>query len=238
MKQYAQFAGINGFETAKIIRTRQRNQNTPIIFLTAYSRSENFIFQGYSVGAVDYMLKPIVPEILISKVVVFIELFKKTAEIKQQAERLAESNKFLQRQIKEHQQTEKLLRKREGEFAAIFRAIPDVIIFVNKDGLITIANPAVSTVFGYEAEELIIAETKQPDAILLDVMMPDMDGPTTLKKLQANELTNHIPTIFLTAKAMISEQQQFRNLGVAGIITKPFDALDLIERIRDILLWE
>ncbi|KYC41847.1 hypothetical protein WA1_17660 [Scytonema hofmannii PCC 7110] len=147
--------GLNGFETAEIIRTRQRNQNTPIIFLTAYSRSENFIFQGYSVGAVDYMLKPIVPEILISKVVVFIELFKKTAEIKQQAERLADSNKFLQKQIKEHQQTEKLLRKREGEFAAIFRAIPDVIIFVNKDGLITIANPAVSTVFGYEPEELI-----------------------------------------------------------------------------------
>ncbi|KYC41848.1 two-component system response regulator [Scytonema hofmannii PCC 7110] len=120
-----------------------------------------------------------------------------------------------------------------------------ILVIDDEEGVRELVQVCLETIGGWDVftaprgkEGLAIAETKQPDAILLDVMMPDMDGPTTLKKLQANELTNHIPTIFLTAKAMISEQQQFRNLGVAGIITKPFDALDLIERIREILLWE
>lgn len=145
---------MEGFETAKIIRTRQQNQHTPIIFLTAISKSEMFVFKGYSVGAVDYLVKPIVPEILISKVGVFIELFQKTAEVKQQAQQLVAINEILKNKIKEHEKTEELLQRREGEFAAIIRSLPDAIIFVNSAGVITMANPAVKTIFGYEPEEI------------------------------------------------------------------------------------
>ncbi len=86
-------------------------------------------------------------------------------------------------------------------------------------------------------EGLAIAEAEQPDAILLDVMMSDMDGSTTFRHLQANAATAHIPTIFLTAKAKMSEQQQLLALGVTGMIAKPFKATDLVEQIREILNW-
>ncbi|HAN76118.1 MAG TPA: two-component system response regulator [Planktothrix sp. UBA8407] len=87
------------------------------------------------------------------------------------------------------------------------------------------------------SEGIVLATAEKPDAILLDVMMPDMDGPTTFKHLQANPLTQNIPTILLTAKAKISEKQQFIQLGVTGVITKPFEAMDLVAQIRNLLKW-
>src|SRR4028119_52804 len=77
-----QMPGMDGFETATLIRNRARSQHTPIIFITAFSTSDNHVSRGYSLGAVDYLFKPIEPEILISKVAVFVCLFKKTQEVK------------------------------------------------------------------------------------------------------------------------------------------------------------
>lgn len=85
------------------------------------------------------------------------------------------------------------------------------------------------------SEGLAKAAAELPDAILLDVMMPDMDGPETFGKLQANAATAQIPTIFLTAKAQISEQRQFIDLGVAGVLTKPFNPQYLADQIAEIL---
>ena len=76
---------INGFETAGLIRQREKTRYTPIIFLTAINKTEQHVFKGYSLGAVDYLTKPFVPEILRSKVVAFVELHKKTEEVKRQA---------------------------------------------------------------------------------------------------------------------------------------------------------
>lgn len=87
-----QMPGMDGFETAKLIREQERSRHTPIIFLTAFSTSDKLVFKGYSLGAVDYLLKPIDPEILTSKVAVFVDLFKKTAEVKRQAAQLAAVN--------------------------------------------------------------------------------------------------------------------------------------------------
>jgi two-component system, OmpR family, alkaline phosphatase synthesis response regulator PhoP len=81
------------------------------------------------------------------------------------------------------------------------------------------------------------AERELPDAILLDVMMPEMDGIATFKELQANPLTAKIPVIFLTAKAQTAERRQFSDLGVCGTIAKPFNSLDLPDRIAKILNW-
>jgi len=80
--------GMDGFETAALIRQRGRTQNTPIIFLTAFEHDEPQVFKGYTVGAVDYLAKPVVPQVLRSKVSVFVEMFRKTEEFKQQAELL------------------------------------------------------------------------------------------------------------------------------------------------------
>ena len=86
------------------------------------------------------------------------------------------------------------------------------------------------------SEGLAIAQTDRPDAILLDIMMPDLDGMETLKNLKANNLTQHVPVLLLTAKAQTTEQQLV-SLGVAGIISKPFDPLTLPSTIARALSW-
>lgn len=80
--------GISGFETAELVRKRRRSEQTPIIFLTGRHPDAQHVFRGYEVGAVDYMVKPIVPEVLKSKVVVFVELYNKGAQIEAQKEEL------------------------------------------------------------------------------------------------------------------------------------------------------
>src|SRR5688572_4712591 len=84
--------GLDGLETAELIRGRDKSRNIPIIFLTADSTGGRHLSRGYSLGAVDYIVKPIEPDILRSKVAVFVELFKKTQEIQRQAELLQEKN--------------------------------------------------------------------------------------------------------------------------------------------------
>jgi signal transduction histidine kinase/DNA-binding response OmpR family regulator len=78
--------GMDGFETAALIRQRQRSETTPIIFISAVNDTETHVSRGYSLGAVDYILTPVVPEILRAKIAVFVDLFKKTEQIKRQAE--------------------------------------------------------------------------------------------------------------------------------------------------------
>jgi len=104
--------GIDGFETARLIRSRERSRATPIIFLTAAADEMNSMFRGYEVGAVDYLMKPVVPEVLKSKVAVFVELHRKS-------ERLRESEDKLRR-LAAH-----LISVREEERAHIAREIHD-----------------------------------------------------------------------------------------------------------------
>jgi signal transduction histidine kinase len=104
--------GLDGFETAKLIRGRERSKQTPIIFLTAQADEMNSMFRGYAVGAVDYLMKPVVPEVLKSKVSIFVELHMKS-------ERLRESEDKLRR-LAAH-----LISVREEERAHIAREIHD-----------------------------------------------------------------------------------------------------------------
>ena len=88
--------GIDGLETAELIRSREKSRAIPIIFLTANSTGVSHLTRGYSLGAVDYIVKPVDPDILRSKVAVFVDLFKKNREIKQQAALLEEKNRQLE----------------------------------------------------------------------------------------------------------------------------------------------
>src|SRR4051812_25606262 len=81
--------GMDGFETAALIRQRARSETTPIIFISAVNDTVNHVAQGYSIGAVDYILTPVVPEILRAKIGVFVDLFRKTEQVKRQAEERA-----------------------------------------------------------------------------------------------------------------------------------------------------
>src|SRR5437879_123606 len=76
---------VDGFETAALIRQREKSRHTPIIFLTAINKTEQHVFKGYSLGAVDYLTKPFVPEVLLSKVSAFVELHKRREQVNRQA---------------------------------------------------------------------------------------------------------------------------------------------------------
>ncbi|MEO0431207.1 MAG: response regulator [Cyanobacteria bacterium J06656_5] len=86
-------------------------------------------------------------------------------------------------------------------------------------------------------EGIAIAKSHPPDLILLDVMMPDEDGIEVFNQLQSDPLTQPIPTILLTAKARMSERQEFMKIGVMGIITKPFKARELTQQINQMVGW-
>lgn len=84
---------------------------------------------------------------------------------------------------------------------------------------------------------LDVAIANMPDAILLDVTMPGMDGLATLSALKANDNTADIPIIFLTAKAQAADRRRFYEAGAAGVITKPFDPNTLASQIAGFLAW-
>ena len=86
-------------------------------------------------------------------------------------------------------------------------------------------------------EGVQLAQEQHPDAILLDVMMPDMDGPTTLQQLRSNTSTSAIPVIFLTAKVQGSDRKRFAEFGVAAVLPKPFDPMLLCSQISEALGW-
>jgi len=113
-----QMPGIDGFETAKLIRQRERSQHTPIIFLTAFTDSNDLRSHGYTLGAVDYLYKPIEPIILASKVSVFIDLFRKNLEVQSQAAQLIAKNTEIVRAQAARQQAEDANRLKD-EFLAI-----------------------------------------------------------------------------------------------------------------------
>lgn len=134
-----QMPDMDGFETAALIRQRERSRHTPIIFVTAFNTSDNMVFRGYSLGAVDYLFKPIEPEILKSKVAAFIDLFQKSAEVKRQAAQLAAMNAEL--------------KKREEMFRSLSACSPVGIFLTDTHGKCTYANPRYHTIFGLTPEQ-------------------------------------------------------------------------------------
>ena len=123
---------------------------------------------------------------------------------------------------------------------------PKRVLVIDDEGDIReVAKVSLEMVGGWEAltassgsEGLDRARAEQPDAILLDVMMPDMDGPSTFNKLQGDAEIRHIPVILLTAKVQANERRRFAELGVMGMIAKPFDPLSLPREVAEVLGWD
>jgi len=124
---------MDGFETAEMIRARRKSLQTPILFVTAY-RSDEQLFRGYNLGAVDFLFKPIVPEILQSKVNVFVELQRSEQLLRRKAEELARTEK---------------------RFRAVLEAAPDAMVITNQAGTVELANSRADTLFGRSREALI-----------------------------------------------------------------------------------
>ena len=105
-----QMPELNGFETAAIIYERDKLKNIPIIFITAFSYDEAYIFKGYKTGGVDYIYKPIKPELLRMKVSVFVELYRKNQQLLLHEKKLLAANKSLQKEIEERKTSEAKIR--------------------------------------------------------------------------------------------------------------------------------
>jgi PAS domain S-box-containing protein len=143
--------GMDGFETAAMIRKRPRSEHTPIIFVTSISNSENNIFQGYSLGAVDYMLTPLVPDVLRTKVSVFVELHRKTELIKHQAEQLRQAEEAKHRRELAEVSDQLEAETKRNRF---FTLALDLLGIADFNGFFLQINPSWEKVLGYTETEL------------------------------------------------------------------------------------
>jgi CheY-like chemotaxis protein len=119
-----------------------------------------------------------------------------------------------------------------------------ILITDDEEDIREVAALSLETVAGWDvmvassgAQGLARAIEYQPDAILLDVMMPGMDGPSTFRELRKNPATARIPVLLLTAKVQASDQRRFADLGVDAVLFKPFDPLTLSTQIAGVLGW-
>lgn len=119
-----------------------------------------------------------------------------------------------------------------------------ILIIDDEDDIREVAALSLESIANWEvvrassgAQGLARAASEQPDAILLDVMMPGMDGPTTFRKLSEDPATAGIPVLLLTAKVQSSDQRHFADLGVRAVLLKPFDPLTLSTQIAEVLGW-
>ena len=120
-----------------------------------------------------------------------------------------------------------------------------VLIVDDDEAIREVVQSSLELVAGWEVQvassglqALDLAAAGPPDAILLDVMMPAMDGPTTFARLQADARTRNVPVVLLTAKVQAAERRRWEGIGVAGVLAKPFDPLELPGQISDLLGWD
>ncbi|MUG99883.1 response regulator [Scytonema sp. UIC 10036] len=124
--------------------------------------------------------------------------------------------------------------------------MPDkrILIIDNEKRLSAVVQACLENLGGWEAfsansvkEGLLKAKSEQPDAILLDVMMPGEGGLALIEKLRSYPTTQSIPVILLTAKADTVDPEEFSKLGISGVIAKPFDPMQLAQQVAAFLGW-
>jgi PAS domain S-box-containing protein len=174
--------GMNGFETASLIRKRRRSQHTPIIFLTGENEDTKSMFRGYEVGAVDYIVKPVEPAVLVSKVAIFVDLYNKNFELAAQIEQrkkaeralakanedletkirertasLIETNEQLQKEIELRERVEESLRTKEAEtrrLSLVASNTENAVIIKDAYERIEWVNDSFTRIYGYTLDEV------------------------------------------------------------------------------------
>lgn len=150
-----QMPGMDGFETARFIKSRDRTKDIPIIFITATSKEAEHYFTGYSVGAIDYMVKPFVPQTLKSKIEGFVRLYISNKKLQRQTQLLEEQTRKLEKTNQDLLLTTLSLTKAEAHARVIGDTSIDAMFTFDANGIILTVNPAVLTIFGFEEDELV-----------------------------------------------------------------------------------
>ena len=193
-----QMPGMNGFETARMIKARERTKHVPIIFLTAISKDEDYVFKGYSVGAVDYMSKPFQPEILRSKVQVFVDLYAQRRRIAEQEQRIRD----IERQDLELRHMRELLQS-EARFREIVGSAMDAIVVFDADGNISLVNGAAERMFGTTTTDAIGSSITRffPDSVGSDTMSTLCSAADQQRGDAGNSATAVLPHSFTARRA-------------------------------------
>ncbi len=146
---------MNGFDTANLIKLQEQSKGIPIIFMTAESWEREHLFTGYSIGAIDYMVKPIVPLLLKSKIGGFVSMYVIHKKLQIQSELLHERTHELEKTNKNLLLTTHELIRAEAQARVIGETSIDTMITFSKSGRIIAVNPAAEGTFGYKEAELL-----------------------------------------------------------------------------------
>ncbi|WP_328285276.1 PAS domain S-box protein [Paenibacillus alkaliterrae] len=224
-----QMPGLNGFETAQLIKEREKSKHIPIIFVTAISKDMENILCGYSVGAIDYISKPFHPETLRRKIEQLVKIYENHEQSEwERALELEEVNKKLDRTTLD-------LRNKEALERVIGETLADTIVTFDESGYIFSVNPAVKGMFGYSTEELLdqhvtnlLPALKQDEGKEAPLIIAPSIKPITGRLMEAVALRkdkSHFPADIQIGEAIIENQ----NIYVCSIrdITdrKKFEAL-------------
>jgi len=212
-----QMPGLNGFETAKLIKERKKSRHIPIIFITAISQDIQHITQGYQVGAIDYIVKPFNPETLRSKVAQFVQIYE--SHTKSLHEMNWQTTSELEKMNKELRITKMDLTKNTVFSSVLQKALQDTIVTFDEDGTIISVNPSVRNMFGYEEDDLIgssievllhsvESEVSGETPITFDMLMPNFIG--RMIEAKAKRKNNIIfPVDLYIGDAMVEDYQLF-----------------------------
>jgi len=219
-----QMPGLNGFETAELIKSRERTRYIPIIFLTAISKDEAYVFRGYSVGAVDYMSKPFQPDVLRSKVSVFVDLYRKQRQLKEQGRLLHEA---AVRQIElEHRAR---FVAAEARTAQIVSTAMDAIVVLDVERRVEVFNAAAERMFGRSATDVIGNPVAQviADERLDRALTTESDGGTDSNNSELHSLTG-----YRSNGEQFPLEVSVSALDVGGDRSYTIIARDVTERLR------
>ena len=219
-----QMPGLNGFETAELIKSRERTRYIPIIFLTAISKDEAYVFRGYSVGAVDYMSKPFQPDVLRSKVAVFVDLYRKQRQLKDQERLLHEA---AVRQIELEHRARFLAQ--EARTAHIVSTAMDAIVVLDAERRIEVFNAAAERMFGRSATDVIGSHVEQ---VIADEQLDRALTTASENGSDRNKAELHSLTGYRSTGEEFPLEVSVSGLDVAGDQSYAIIARDVTDRIR------
>ena len=216
---------MDGYEVCRRLKTDEQTRDIPIIFISALDAITDER-KGFELGAVDYISKPVMPPFLYARVKAHLKLKEKNDILKKASSAAGQGNG---RDIP--------VPTREENRLTLSRMRVLIVddVKINRDILVALLNPfyvVMTAKNGKQAMEIASHEGVRPDLILLDIMMPDMDGHEVCKRLKEYDTTRDIPVIFVTALEEIKDERYGFELGAVDYITKPLSPPIVHARVK------
>lgn len=211
-----QMPDMDGFETASLIREYENSRQIPIIFVTAISKEQKYISQGYKLGAVDYLFKPIDPDILQSKVRVFLELHHEKTTLSKVLSELTRTQAELEQNHQELAEAHHQTTTAKSYLDNIIRSMTDALLVMNPNMTIRSVNPATVALLGFEEKDLV---GQPPNVILGDetlqgTIMEELVKSGSVRDVELTFVTKDQKTIPVSFSGSVLQDDQGRLQGI------------------------